>query len=259
MKQKHDYWDAEYYKKNSQIQFWVGMYILNNLLQLKGNESVLDIGCGDGKITAEIAQRVPQGTVLGIDASPSMIAESKSQFATIKNMDFQLADATTFLSETPFDLIVSFSTFHWIQDKERALTNIFSMLKPGGTMVIFMQNGESDARKKVFESAKWKPYFSTQKQTRFYIDPQDMTTLLKQCGFTNISVTADRAPITYDNEENVFNWAHGFSSAATGLHGDQAEEFAQDIAKSVCEKLDKNTGKFVEHLPFLYATAQRSM
>lgn len=257
MKQKHDYWDAAYYKKNSQVQWWVGMYILNNMLPLKGDETVLDIGCGDGRITAEIAQRVPNGCVLGIDASPSMIEESKKNFKKIKNVAFQLADAATFKNNEQFDVIISFSTFHWIQDKESTLKNIFTMLKPNGKLAIFMQNGESEARKKVFESNKWKPYISTLKQTRFYIDPTEMTAILKRCGFKNISVVADQGPVTYESKENVFNWAHGFSSAATGLKGDLAEQFAQDIANSVCETVDKSTGKFVEYMPFLYATAER--
>ncbi len=253
---QQDPWNGEYYKKNSDAQFMLGTYILNQLA-LKGTESVLDIGCGDGRITAECAKKVPQGSVFGIDTSASMIAEAKRSFATVANLSFQQADATYFVCNKTFDIVVSFSTFHWINDKLSALQSIFKAFNPGGQLIIFMQNGEPAGRAKVFESAPWKPYLGKLQQTRFYTTPAAMNTMLATCGFNDISVSANTAPLSHASKEEMFNWAKGFAVAATGLNASLAEAFAHDLAESVCTERDAATGKFIEHCPFLYATAKR--
>src|SRR3989338_7098077 len=95
---KSDLWDAQYYKQHSDCQFTRGVSLLEKL-DLKGAEHVLDVGCGDGRITAEIAKRVPNGSVLGIDASAGMIEEAKKNFGSVKNLSFQQANILTFKTE----------------------------------------------------------------------------------------------------------------------------------------------------------------
>ena len=73
-------WDAKDYAKNSQNQFQWAKELIPKL-KLQGNEALLDIGCGDGKITAEIAKALPNGKVVGIDSSPEMIKLSKNHFS----------------------------------------------------------------------------------------------------------------------------------------------------------------------------------
>jgi SAM-dependent methyltransferase len=81
------------------------------LLRLKGSERVLDIGCGDGRITAEIAARVPQGSVIGVDSSHDMIAFASSHFGLElrPNVRFEVADAGSLPFREEFDLVVSFN------------------------------------------------------------------------------------------------------------------------------------------------------
>jgi trans-aconitate 2-methyltransferase len=96
--QNEDRWDSQNYKENSDPQFEGAMSALVSY-NFKKNESVLDIGCGDGKVTAEIAKLVPDGTVLGIDVSPNMIEFSKKNFSDIPNLSFQVADAAAFRTD----------------------------------------------------------------------------------------------------------------------------------------------------------------
>lgn len=251
-----DSWNAAYYHKHSQVQYDLGMSIINQL-SFTGTESVLDIGCGDGKLTAEIATRIPRGHIMGVDVSPSMIAESTKRFKLIKNMSFALADATTFFTDRHFDYIVSFSTFHWIRDKETTLKHIFGMLKPGGKLAILMRHQESEGRARVFESATWKPILEIIGEKRFYCDEKIMRQILSKVGFKDIHLQENNVELPFAHKQEMFDWVKGAVPAATGLQGTIAEQFAWDLAESVCNKRDIKTGKFIERVPFLYITAKK--
>src|SRR5580698_8468405 len=91
---KSCHWNAAAYAANSTVQqSWARELIAG--LHLRGDEHVLDVGCGDGKVTAEIARAVPHGHVLGVDTSPEMIAFARKTFPAAKtaNLKFQICDA----------------------------------------------------------------------------------------------------------------------------------------------------------------------
>ena len=109
------HWDAEEYAKNSAAQLgWAQELIAK--LALKGDEFILDIGCGDGKVSAELARRVPRGGVTGIDSSLDMIQKARSAFPATANLSFALKDAREFGFESRFDVVFSNATLHWVKD-----------------------------------------------------------------------------------------------------------------------------------------------
>src|SRR5690349_9434415 len=126
-------WDAAEYARRSSLQEAMAEEALA-LLNLEGSERVLDVGCGDGKITAQIAARVPNGTVTGVDSSQDMIAFASNHFGpTLRsNLRFEVADARCLPFREEFDLVVSFNALHWIPDQEAALRSIRSAVKPKG-------------------------------------------------------------------------------------------------------------------------------
>ena len=87
-------WNAAEYSRRSSLQEAMAQEVLA-LLDLKDSERILDVGCGDGKITAEIASRVPRGSVVGVDPSGEMISFAQSHFGPVTrpNLRFQVADA----------------------------------------------------------------------------------------------------------------------------------------------------------------------
>jgi len=87
-------------------------------LDLKGNEAILDIGCGDGKITAEIAERLPDGYITGVDKSRDMIETARESFPKKKynNLDFKKCDAEKLEFTEEFDIVFSNATLHWIKE-----------------------------------------------------------------------------------------------------------------------------------------------
>ncbi len=108
-------WNAPAYDRISALQEAMAAEVLS-LLDLKGAEHVLDLGCGNGKVTAEIAARVPQGSVLGVDASREMIDFASEHFATAThpNVRFAVHDIRRLTYREEFDLVVSFNALHWI-------------------------------------------------------------------------------------------------------------------------------------------------
>ena len=103
-------------------------------LNLQGHEKILDIGCGDGKITAEIARNVPNGSVLGIDTSEEMIAFAKMKFpnSMYHNLSFEFGNAQDLNFNNEFDVVVSFGTLHIIVDHVPVLLGIYNSLKKNG-------------------------------------------------------------------------------------------------------------------------------
>ena len=123
-------WNAELYRERSSLQQTMAAEVLQ-ALEFTGAERVLDVGCGDGRITAEIARRVPRGGVVGVDASSSMIELAAQK--TEPNLHFAVADARSLPFSQEFDLVVSFNALHWIHEQELALASIHKALKAAGT------------------------------------------------------------------------------------------------------------------------------
>jgi ubiquinone/menaquinone biosynthesis C-methylase UbiE len=134
-------WDAKAYSERNALQKWLADSHLAQLA-LDDTERVLDLGCGDGKITAEIARRLTTGSVLGIDPSTRMIAFAQAHFARIEypNLAFAVGDATRLPYRGEFDLVVSFNALHWVRDQRAALRGIRAALKPSN-LEISAENG----------------------------------------------------------------------------------------------------------------------
>ena len=103
------------------------------LVEFRGDEHVLDIGCGDGRISARIAaQRVPRGSVCGIDASPDMIEFAQRRYGGVANLHFRVADAREMRLDGGFDAITSFNELHWVPDLTPVLQSLRAALVPDG-------------------------------------------------------------------------------------------------------------------------------
>jgi trans-aconitate methyltransferase len=99
-------------------------------LDLRGDERVLDLGCGDGTLSLRIAESVPDGRVLGIDASKGMIDAALPKAS--RNLDFRLLDIDDLDFTDEFDIIFSNATLHWVKDHRRLLQNVHQALRTGG-------------------------------------------------------------------------------------------------------------------------------
>lgn len=183
-------WNANDYYKQSSLQQVMAQEQLN-LLTLAGTERILDVGCGDGKITAAIAAKVPGGSVVGVDPSQDMIAFAIKHFGSVAhvNLRFEVADARRLPFREEFDLVVSFNALHWVPEQKPALEGIRAALKPGGRAVLRQvsegaRKSLEDVIEEVFQEAPWIGHFGNQKRSRPYVHftPEAYRSLAEQCG-----------------------------------------------------------------------------
>lgn len=147
-------WNPADYARHSQGQErWAKE--LFALLAPKPHERVLDIGCGDGRNTAELAAMVSAGAVVGVDRSPEMIKFAQEHFppARFPNLSFLQADATALPFNAEFNAVFSNAVLHWVLDHKPVLTGIARSLRPDGRCVL--QMGEREMA--LMSSAHWMP------------------------------------------------------------------------------------------------------
>ncbi len=125
-------WDAETYDAVSDPQFEWGTEVLARL-ELNGDESAIDAGCGSGKVTEKLLERLPHGRLLAADGSEAMIEKAKERLGD--RATYLVADLAGLEIEQPVDLIFSTATFHWIADHDRLFAHLHGALKPGGRLV----------------------------------------------------------------------------------------------------------------------------
>jgi trans-aconitate 2-methyltransferase len=186
-------WHASDYARQSTLQHAMAQEQLA-LLALEGTERVLDVGCGDGKITAEIAARLPRGSALGVDPSQDMIEFASSHFSprlappAHANLRFAVADVRRLPYRHEFDLVVSFNALHWVPEQEAALASLHAVLKPGGRALLrFVPQGQRKSLEDVIEEVRqrprWAKCFEGFVKPYVHPTPEDYRLLALRCGF----------------------------------------------------------------------------
>jgi trans-aconitate methyltransferase len=172
-------WDAEEYARSSAAQQGWGLELVDKLA-LRGDEAVLDIGCGDGRITAEIARRVPRGSVVGIDNSPEMIERARDAWPAARHpgLTFELADAQALSFAARFEVAFSSAALHWVRDHRAVLRGVARALRPGGR-ILFQMGGRGNGAA-VFAAAlqltaapAWRAWFEGFEFPWSFPDPEE--------------------------------------------------------------------------------------
>ncbi|HWO32354.1 MAG TPA: class I SAM-dependent methyltransferase [Candidatus Acidoferrum sp.] len=181
-------WDAAGYDRQSRLQEAMAEEVLA-LLELKGSERVLDIGCGDGRITAEIAARVLRGAVVGVDSSHDMIAFASSHFSNAlrPNLRFAVADARNLPFRDEFDLVVSFNALHWVREQDMALRSIRNaMTSDGLAQLRLVPAGARKSMERVIEetrlSLRWADYFREFRDPHLHLTPEQYGAMAERNG-----------------------------------------------------------------------------
>ena len=125
-------WDAQTYDRVSDPQYHWGLEVLDRL-DLKGDEYVMDAGCGSGRVTAKLLEKLPDGRVLCVDASESMIEVAREAIGD--RADYLVTDLAELEVDEPVDLTFSTATFHWLPDHDRLFSRLHAAIRPGGRLV----------------------------------------------------------------------------------------------------------------------------
>ena len=205
-------WNAEEYKDNSPNQKKWALDLLSKA-QLRGNESILDIGCGDGEITALIAGKANRGHVVGIDSSAEMIKLAQQRFPskTHPNLSFILKDARGIDFDCAFDLIFSNACLHWVTDHFPMLQKIRRSLKPSGG-ILFQMGGKGNAEhiievmELVIEQVEWSAFFNDFTFPYGFCSPDEYREWLTKLGFTAIRAELVTKDMLHKNEDKLAAW-----------------------------------------------------
>ncbi len=168
-------WNADDYAANSSAQMLWAQELISKL-SLGGNEVVLDVGCGDGKISAQLAQVVKDGEVLGIDLSNDMIRRASKTFpvTSYPNLRFLHMDAMDVRLPPRFDIAFSNATLHWVKDHPAVLRGVRACLKVGGR-IMFQMGGRGNAPgifraiDSVIRKPQWHLYYAQFTQPYYFL------------------------------------------------------------------------------------------
>lgn len=242
-------WDAkEYHKSSAEQQKWAEELI--EKLKLRGNERVLDIGCGDGKVTAKIAECVPKGSVVGIDSSDEMVHFASENFPAERfpNVTFKKMDAKDLSFDNEFDIVFSNACLHWVVDHLPVLTKIKSSLKPAGRILIQM-GGKGNAvkifevLKEMLEDEKWGKFFNGFSFPYGFYDVEEYKKWLNETGLKAIRVELIPKDMTQKGKEGLLGWIRTtWLPYIQRLPEELQEEFINELTDRYIEKcpLDKD-------------------
>ena len=202
-------WDASSYHRLSEPQFSWGSPIVA-ALELRGDETILDAGCGSGRLTALLLERLPQGRVVALDSSANMLREAAAHLEPRfgKRVSFAPHSLLELPFDGEFDGIVSTATFHWVPDHDRLFANLFRALKPGGWLVAQCGGGPNlqHTRSQAMEAARlpeFAPYFKDFREPWNFTSAEETAERLRRAGFADVSVTLQEAPVLHPTAERI--------------------------------------------------------
>ena len=233
-----DFWNPVLYNEGHSFVYNYGKVLLE-LLELKEDDEVLDLGCGTGELSNEIFRKTQN--LIAIDSSKKMLESAREKYPEI---NFIKMDALEMDYEKKFDKVFSNAAFHWISDHEKLLGNVYRSLKPLGMLVVEM--GGKDNGKTILDSLKKavaKRGFieNSEKQILYFPSVAEYTNLLEKNGFTVYYVLYFDRDTELVGKDGIKNFIKMFYTAyLNGIDEKTTEEILEDVEEECRKKLYKN-------------------
>jgi trans-aconitate 2-methyltransferase len=226
-------WDAATYDRVSTPHVeWAN--ILLDRLDLSGDETVLDAGCGSGKVTLMLLERLPRGHVVAVDQAQSMVEHAREALngrATVLQ-----ADLTELQLDEPVAVIFSSAVFHWIADHDRLFARLFAALGPGGRLVA-QCGGEGnvehfhEAARAVGATAPYAEYLAGWAEPWNFAGPAETAARLEHAGFSEVKTWLEPYPVSPDDPEDYLR------TVCLGYHVEELPEpLRDDYVRAVMER-----------------------
>jgi trans-aconitate 2-methyltransferase len=204
-------WDAQIYDRVSDPQYGWGVEVLERLA-LAGDECVMDAGCGSGRVTGKLLERLPNGRVIGVDGSNDMIDLAAARFSgedRVTLIHSDLLEMTPELLEghdcpAQVDVVLSTATFHWIPDHEQLFRQIHRVLRPGGRLHAQCGGVGNVARHAaaivtVASRPEYRDHFDGMSVMWNFASPEETETRLRAAGFDEVTTSLEEKPVRPDD------------------------------------------------------------
>lgn len=255
----HEWNAGEYERLADPMTRWGGQVL--ERLQLNGNETVLDAGCGTGRVTEQLLARLPNGTVIGVDASSAMIEQAKERFAGNPRVTLLVADLTALELPEQVDAILSTATFHWILDHTKLFSQLAKVLRPGGQLVAQCGGatniaGTMAAIDEVMHSPTYATAFADWHSPWEYATPKVTAERLTRAGFTDIHTCLNPKPTTLPSRQHLADY---LETIILGRHVLQLPpEQHRPFAEAVADTILRRTGQALIDYVRLNIVARRA-
>jgi len=232
-------WNAAAYEGLSSPQTRWGAEFLGRL-ELRGDEDAIDAGCGTGKVTGLLLERLPRGTVLAVDGSRAMVEAAVERFAGEPRVRVEHQDLLELEVEEPVDLVFSTATFHWIMDHDRLFGRLAVALKPGGRLAA-QCGGEGNisratrATQEVMRGGRFRAFFEGWDDDKNYAGAGETKWRLEEVGFEDVQTWLHEEHARFGSVEEL---ARFLATVVLGGHlqrlpGGEKEAFAEAVAAKI--------------------------
>ena len=243
-------WNSTLYDKKHNFVAEYGKGLLE-FVPKNDEQAILDLGCGTGILTFQLADLCNK--IVGVDSSQSMIDKAKEQFS---NIEFRVCDALDLPFENEFDVVFSNAVFHWINDHDTLLKNIYKVLKQQGLLICeFGANGNIATIETAFEKAcnsmgyDYEPKFN-------FPTVEDFGKLLKNNGFSIDRIyDYNRPTVLKDNEQGLVNWVKQFFASELAVMPEHIQTMVFEKVKDLTRDVLWNGAEWVADYRRLRAIA----
>lgn len=238
-------WDATEYEALSTPHTGWGANLLELFLErrgLRGDEAAVDAGCGTGRVTELLLERLPEGSVLAVDASEAMVEAARERFGGDPRVRVERQDLLELEVEVPVDVIFSTATFHWIKDHERLFDRLVRALKPGGRLVAQCGGRGNIARtqaaiERVMGEDRFEEFFAGWEYPWNFADPETTKARLEAAGFEEVETWLHEVPAEFGSVDEL---ARFLRTVVLGVHlsvlpETEREPFAAAVAGRLAE------------------------
>ncbi len=227
-------WDAATYDRVSSPQVeWAGPVL--DRLELRGDETVLDAGCGSGRVTRLLIERLPRGKVIAVDSAPAMVAKAREAIGD--RAEVLLQDLAELRSPEPVDAVFSNAVFHWVLDHERLFKRTFEALRPGGRLEA-QCGGKGNIKTfheivtRLADRPPFSSYFENWSGPWNFADDTETAALLERTGFTQVRCWLEDRPLVPPEPQDYLR------TVCLGHHLEQLpDELRETLVGSVVQSL----------------------
>lgn len=227
--------DPKDYQKNSDLQYQWAIESLNTF-PLEANDKVLDLGCGTGSITIEIAGRVHSGIVIGLDISKKAL-NFAIEHHRASNIIYMEGDARNLPFKEQFDKVTAFLSLNWICEQDQALSSIYSALKLNGKAIIIRPGKQPSNLGPIAEAlAKtdyWAPYLPNYENKKNYYSSEEYKFLLERAGFVVEKISEDSTYTYFKDRTALTGFFRPLCTFLTHLSPELQKQFVDEIIDEV--------------------------